>query len=289
MLVEQQCDHASFVKSEHRFRIDSKGLRPRMRRGLRSDDLLLRRGFGLQAQSDLNQSPEAQETQKAMRSNSLLRGVPNPWPRARRATEGMREFAWWKSMLAGIARPSIPIHPFIPERRSPPARVLPIVSAWTGIESILGDILTRFGIGTEKCLEFGVELGYSTAAFSSFFDSVSGVDTFQGDKHAPLGRDFYGETVANLASYANIRLFKCDYRDWIAQDQSSYDLIHVDIIHTYADTFACGLWSARHASCALFHDTESYPAVRRAVLDIARLSGKRFYNFKESNGLGILV
>ena len=39
----------------------------------------------------------------------------------------------------------------------------------------------------------------------------------------------------------------------------------------------------------LFHDTESYATVRRAVTDIARLTGKSVYNFKESNGLGILV
>jgi len=29
--------------------------------------------------------------------------------------------------------------------------------------------------------------------------------------------------------------------------------------------------------------------VRRAVLDVTLLSGKRFYNFKESNGLEILI
>jgi len=201
----------------------------------------------------------------------------------------MREAAWWKSMLADAVRPGIPVYPFVPERRELPPRVLPVFSTWTGIESILGDILRRFEIGREKCLEFGVERGYSTAALSCFFNSVSGVDTFEGDKHTRLRRDIYAETSARLASYSNIQLFKCDYRDWIAQEQNSYDLIHIDIVHTYGDTFACGLWSALHASCVLFHDTVSYPTVKRAVLDVARLSGKRFYNFKESNGLGILV
>ena len=250
---------------------------------------------------DPNQSPDSVRSSESktpayhleLRRRSILRAAEGmrelAWWKVLRATEGMRELAWWKSMLADTVRPRIPVYPFVPERRSRPARVVPVVSAWAGIESILGDIMKRFGIGREKCLEFGVERGYSTAAFSCFFDSVSGVDTFQGDKHAWLGRDFYAETAANLASYPNIRLFKCDYRDWIAQDQGSYDLIHVDIIHTYADTFACGLWSARHASCVLFHDTVSFPTVKRAVLDVARLSGKRFYNFQESNGLGILV
>jgi hypothetical protein len=32
----------------------------------------------------------------------------------------------------------------------------------------------------------------------------------------------------------------------------------------------------------LFYDTESFPAVKRAAIDIARESGKTFYNFKES-------
>ena len=38
--------------------------------------------------------------------------------------------------------------------------------------------------------EFGVERGYSTAALSCFFDSVTGVDTFQGDIHTRDPRYF---------------------------------------------------------------------------------------------------
>jgi hypothetical protein len=218
-----------------------------------------------------------------------LHAVFNPGPHIRRATAGFREPGWWKSVAADLVRPGIPVLPFVPRRRQSPERVLPVYSAWRGIESILGDILERFEIGRETCLEFGVERGYSTAAFSCFFNAVTGVDTFEGDEHTRFIRDFYAETSASLANYSNIKLFKCDYRDWIARDQNHYNLIHVDIVHSYSDTFACGLWSARHADCVLFHDTVSYPTVKRAVLDIARLSGRRFYNFKESNGLGILV
>ncbi len=241
------------------------------------------------AESDSSQSLEAQKVQQGTHRHHPHHSVFHPKYGIRRAMEGMREFAWWKSMLADLGRPGIPVYPFVPERREPPPRVLPVRSAWIGIESILGDILKRFEIGTDKCLEFGVEHGYSTVAFSCFFKSVTGVDTFQGDKHTRQSGDIYAETSANLASHTNIRLFKYDYRDWIARDQSSYDLIHVDIVHTYADTLACGLWSAQHASCVLFHDTVSFPTVKRAVLDVSRLSGKRFYNFEESNGLGILV
>ena len=39
----------------------------------------------------------------------------------------------------------------------------------------------------------------------------------------------------------------------------------------------------------LFHDTESFPAVKRAVIDISRESRKTFYKVTESFGLGILI
>jgi methyltransferase family protein len=198
------------------------------------------------------------------------------------------EFGYWKSILSGIAKPKVPVVPYIPKHRQLPPRGVEVESAWKGIESILSDLITRFEIGTRRCLEFGVEHGYSTAAFSCFFDSVTGVDTFQGDKHTYL-RDLYAETSARLSSFENIELIRSDYRDWTAKDNSFYDLIHVDIVHTYIDTFDCGLWSAKHAKCVLFHDTESFPAVKRAVIDIARESRRKFYNFEESNGLGILI
>lgn len=198
------------------------------------------------------------------------------------------EFGYWKSIFDGIGKPKVPVIPYIPRQRQLPPRGLQVESAWKGIESILSDLITRFDLGTQRCLEFGVEHGYSTAAFSCFFDSVTGVDTFQGDKHTYL-RDLYADTSNRLSSFDNIELVRSDYRDWIAKDDRFYDLIHVDIVHTYIDTFACGLWSATHSKCVLFHDTESFPAVKRAVIDIARESRKQFYNFEESNGLGILV
>lgn len=199
------------------------------------------------------------------------------------------EIGYWKSILNGLIAQKIPMLPYVPERRELPPRVLPVVTAWKGIESVLGDLIQRFKIGDRRCLEFGVEHGYSTAALSCFFETVTGVDIFVGDKHTRDMRDLFAETSARLSGFENIQLIRSDYRGWIAKDDSSYDLIHVDIVHTYVDTFTCGLWSAQHAKCVLFHDTLSFPAVRRAVIDIARLTGKRFYNFEESNGLGILV
>lgn len=199
------------------------------------------------------------------------------------------EIEYWKSVVAGLVAPKVTVLRYVPETRQLPPRILSQPTAWKGIESILGDLIRRFNIGTRHCLEFGVEYGYSTAALSSFFETVTGVDIFCGDKHTSNKSDIFVQTSARLAGFNNIRLVCSDYRDWIAKDESSYDLIHVDIVHTYIDTFTCGLWSARHAQCAIFHDTLSFPAVKRAVLDIARQTGKRFYNFEESYGLGILV
>lgn len=200
------------------------------------------------------------------------------------------EIEYWKSLLGGIVKPTVPVLPYVPKHRQLPPRVLPVESAWKGLESVLSDLIKQFDIGTRRCLEFGVERGYSTAAFSCFFDSVTGVDTFLGDKHTRLkGQDIYLETSTSLSGFHNIKLIQSDYRDWIAKDDSFYNLIHVDIVHTYVDTFACGLWSAAHAQCVLFHDTESFPAVKRAVIDISRESRKTFYNFTESFGLGILI
>lgn len=199
------------------------------------------------------------------------------------------ELEYWKSVFQSVLAPKVPVLPYVPARRNLPVRVLPVASAWKGIESVLDDLIQRFGIGTNTCLEFGVEFGYSTAALSCYFHTVTGVDLFLGDKHTENKKDIFDETSRRLSQFDNIRLVRSDYRDWIAKDDTVYDLIHVDIVHTYRDTFRCGLWSGQHAQCVLFHDTLSFPAVKRAVTDIARITGKTFYNFRESHGLGILI
>jgi len=199
------------------------------------------------------------------------------------------EISYWKAVFAGIAGPRVEIFDFVPKTRQTPQRTLEVVSAWKGIESVLADIIERFELNRGRCLEFGVEHGYSTAALSCYFDSVIGVDTFRGDVHTRDSRDLYADTSSRLSHFDNIRLVRSDYREWIAKDDSNYDLIHVDIVHTYADTLTCGQWSAAHSKCVLFHDTESFQAVKQAVIDIARKTKRKFYNFNESNGLGILV
>jgi hypothetical protein len=199
------------------------------------------------------------------------------------------ERSFWQSVVDNLFKPRIPTIPYVPERRRPPKVRLNVPSAWKGIEEILEDLIERFHVNTEICLEFGVEFGFSTVALSSFFNHVIGIDTFHGDKNTDNKQDIYQETVQRLSPYKNITLVRSDYRDFARENHGHFGLIHVDIVHTFADTFACGLWSARHSQCTIFHDTQSYPQVRRAVREIARATNKQFFNFKECRGLGILV
>jgi len=181
------------------------------------------------------------------------------------------------------------VRQYTPRALTRPALLIDVESAWSGHELVLGDVIDRFGVGTAACLEFGVEFGYSTVALSNFFDRVTGVDTFRGDVHSSVKDDHFDKTTSDLSAYPNITLVKSDYESWIKSDVGYYDLIHVDIIHTYRDTFNCGLWSAMHSDCTLFHDTESFPDVKRAVNDVARKTGRTFYNYPAHYGLGILV
>ena len=180
------------------------------------------------------------------------------------------------------------IKDYNPKKLEQPEKILDKISAWEGLEKVIADIIRQSKCGTEKCLEFGVEYGYSAVVFSNYFDQVTGVDIFTGDEHTVNRDDIYDEVKASLASYKNIKLIRADYRDFIDKNTDTYNFIHVDIVHTYEDTFRCGLWSAQHAKCVIFHDTESFPDVKRAVRDIARQTGKTFYNYPHFWGLGIV-
>jgi hypothetical protein len=168
-------------------------------------------------------------------------------------------------------------------------RLVQCDSAWRGLDRILFDIVKRFNIPQKSALEFGVEFGYSTSALACVFDSVIGVDTFTGDEMS-VCKDHYAETSARLRQHwPNVRLYQVPYRDWISQDTDRYDLVHIDIVHTYTNTYCAGIWAIQHAPVVLFHDTESYPEVKIAVGDLAQTFDKTFYNYPECHGLGILV
>jgi len=181
------------------------------------------------------------------------------------------------------------IQPYKPQNFQKPANILEIPSAWKGLESIIEDIINQFNLERKNCIEFGVEFGYSAVTFSNFFEKVIGVDTFEGDQHTTNKEEHYEETKKRLACYNNIELFKSDYRDWIKTDTQHYNLAHVDIVHNYKETYECGLWAAEHSDCTIFHDTESFAEVRKAVKDIAKASGQKLYNYPNHHGLGILI
>lgn len=183
----------------------------------------------------------------------------------------------------------LPIETYVPQKKKKPDTILPMVTAWEGLEMIIEDILDRFDIKRNRCIEFGVEFGYSSVVFSNFFKEVIGVDIFIGDEHTDHKGDHYEKTKASLSQFKNIALIKSDYKDWIVEDTGQYDFSHVDIVHNYKETYECGLWAAQHSTCTVFHDTESFPEVRRAVIDIAKATNKKVYNYPYHNGLGIIV
>lgn len=175
---------------------------------------------------------------------------------------------------------------YTPSRFEKPKNLIDVPSAWRGLEWIIKDIIDTFGIKTDKALEFGVEYGFSTVALSNYFTKVIGVDTFLGDEHSKTeNTEGLFEAVRDVMP-SNVSLVKSDYRDY--QDNETYDLIHIDIVHTYKDTFACGEWALKHSKLVIFHDTESFKDVMRAVQDLALKYNVEFYNYPKHYGLGML-
>ena len=151
------------------------------------------------------------------------------------------------------------------------------------------DIIERFDVDSTNALEFGVEYGYSTSALSNYFTNVIGVDTFTGDIHSNIKDDHLEQTKGYLEPYKNIELVKSDYKDFIKDNSDNYGLTHIDIIHDFENTYDCGAWAVQHSKVTIFHDTESFPEVKRACQELSHNYDLEFYNYKESYGLGILV
>ena len=179
--------------------------------------------------------------------------------------------------------------PFTPDLSTPPKLLTDIPTGWGPCEQAIASIIERFNVKRHLMLEFGVEYGFSTAAFSNFFDIVIGVDHFKGDEHSG-GKEEFGPTFQRLLPFRNITLDRCDYKDWISRvTYPHFDLIHIDIVHTFVDTFVLGDWAVNHAPVVLFHDTLSFSGVMAACEAIAKKSGKEFYNWNCINGLGVIA
>ena len=173
-----------------------------------------------------------------------------------------------------------------------PLPVSPTVpSGWTGLERIMPSLVRLFCRNRESALEFGVEYGYSTSVLAQLFDEVHGVDWFKGDEHSNWREDYSDITIANLAHRSNITLWKESYQEYLATvaDNQRWDLIHVDVVHTFAATYEVGRWAADHSPVILFHDIEAFwPEVKQAVLQIAEETNREVYLYPRCFGLGIL-
>lgn len=179
---------------------------------------------------------------------------------------------------------------YIPEERNHSLRLATqMPSAWGDIPTIIGDIIKRFDIQTESAIEFGVEWGYSTSAISNYFKKVVGVDTFTGDIHSGMKNDTLESTSTFLKDFENIELRQASYQEYILNRSEKYNFAHVDIVHTYEDTYACGEWCVKNCDIVVFHDTVSFPDVYRACSDLAKNYDLEFHNYRLSNGLGILA
>ena len=181
--------------------------------------------------------------------------------------------------------------PYEPRYLYKPKNLIDVPTAWNGIESILHDLISRFCPDATKCLEIGVDYGYSTVALSNFFASVVGVDTFEGDVHAgQRDNGMYERVRDSLLPYPNIRLVKSDYLKFFRNSPiTAFDLTHIDIIHEYDATCTCGEYALNCSRVVIFHDTRSFPEVMRAVSDLAIEFKADFYEWPQCHGVGILV
>jgi predicted O-methyltransferase YrrM len=172
------------------------------------------------------------------------------------------------------------------------------VSAWGDIPMILKDIIVRFKLKTDVALEFGVEKGYSTSALANYFKKVIGVDIFEIPDN-DLIPDFedkpeYEEqklvVQRSLVEFPNIELIRSSWQDYAEQmGKEQYDLIHIDLYHSFEDTYKAGYWALLHSDCVIFHDTLSFPGVMEACELLHEKFNYSFFNYPESCGLGILA
>jgi len=184
---------------------------------------------------------------------------------------------------------NVEIYPYKPSRLVDCGPLPKVPTSWNGLEKILPDLIERSGIKTDLAIEFGVWHGYSTAALAYNFRRVIGVDTFVGDVIPGTTAPMLETTRKTLASWPNIELVQARFQDYFRYCRYRPDLIHIDIVHTYEDTFACGVLALSICDMVIFHDTESFPEVKRACCDLTRLHNFSFRNYYECFGLGILT
>jgi hypothetical protein len=187
---------------------------------------------------------------------------------------------------------SIEYIPKIIEYPEIPTEITDIEVAWAGLQKIIKDIIVRFNITPNLALDLGVLYGYSTCSLSYYFKKVIGVDTFKEDRYdnnTERPSKFYN-VLKILIKFPNIQLIESMYQDYIKKEPfGKYDLIHIDMIHSYQETFDAGDWALQHSDCVIFHDADAIKDVYNACSDLADKYNYTFYLYKPSWGLAILV
>jgi hypothetical protein len=178
---------------------------------------------------------------------------------------------------------------YIPKKLGSP-ELSKVESLWGNMHTLVEDIISTFNVNTGLALEFGVYRGGSISILAQYFKQVIGIDPF--DRWQKEETEFL-EILRSLNNFKNIQLIERTFQDYIKLPVfDHYDLIHIDIgytVHDYETTYPCGEWSVQHADCVLFHDTESFPEVKRACIDLANEFDREFYNYPFDSGLGIIV
>lgn len=183
------------------------------------------------------------------------------------------------------------IIPYIPECRVRPERNLEgWPTAWHPNEEIIPDIMKRFHVYGGRVLEVGSEHGHSAIALSNYFEQVIAVDSWL-QKITDQSRPMFGVCMLNFEPYENIYPCRMPWQVFVRLHSSiqSYDLIHYDGEHCYADTYGFCSWAFDHTDVLIAHDVcNQWRDVVPALSAVAEKHGLHFYRFEEGEGLGIL-
>lgn len=170
-------------------------------------------------------------------------------------------------------------------------KYLDVASSWKGLENYMRPIVKAYNAKTNTALEFGVDYGYSLHILSQVFDKVTGVDGFVGDQHcgSSQGDYFYSDTLNRFKDISNVNIVRSSFEEYIKTDSNFYDLIHVDIVHLYKETYECAEWCIHHSNLVLLHDIYSFPDMNKVCQDLSKKYNLGYdSSITKYHGLGIL-
>lgn len=183
---------------------------------------------------------------------------------------------------------------YLPITKHNPKVLLKGVGVWTGNAEIIKDIIDRLKLKNNLALDLGVFLGFSSSVLSNYFEIVIGVDVFE--RHGQANDETFCENQMSYVQYMlkgdgfkNVQLVRSRAEDYIKTTNKYFDLIHIDLSHSYEETMTVGSWSIEHSDCVLFHDTIAIEPVMRACLKLEEKYKIHFYNFNYLAGLGIMT